>query len=480
MLKLTRKAKIVATLGPATSDLKMIERLMNAGADVFRLNFSHGDNNQKIELVNSIRAVSNKVGRQAGILADLQGPKIRTGLMSGDSMLLKRGQIVVITTADVLGTDGIIPTIYKSLPDDVKVGSKILLDDGLMELKVLAIDGCNVNCTVITGGILKNNKGINLPGVSVSAPSLTEKDLIDLHVALDCNVDYIALSFVRTAEDVNEIKRIIYQRGKNTPVIAKIEKPEALKNFKKILQSSDAIMVARGDLGVEVKAEKVPLYQKMLISACNEAGKPVITATQMLDSMVRNPRPTRAETSDVANALIDGSDAVMLSAETASGDYPVEAVEVMKKIALDVEGADFLQNKVSNNASTSSISLAVAAAACQTAASLSAKAIAVFTQSGSTAALISKFRPNIPIHAFTVTREIQSRLALYWGVNANRVDFIDKMDDAIKVVEKAFLVSGYKKGDIIIIIMGTPIEARGSTNLMKVHKLGTGCFFEIY
>ena len=480
MLKLTRKAKIVATLGPATSDLKMIERLMNAGADVFRLNFSHGDNNQKIELVNSIRAVSNKVGRQAGILADLQGPKIRTGLMSGDSMLLKRGQIVVITTADVLGTDGIIPTIYKSLPDDVKVGSKILLDDGLMELKVLAIDGCNVNCTVITGGILKNNKGINLPGVSVSAPSLTEKDLIDLHVALDCNVDYIALSFVRTAEDVNEIKRIIYQRGKNTPVIAKIEKPEALKNFKKVLQSSDAIMVARGDLGVEVKAEKVPLYQKMLISACNEAGKPVITATQMLDSMVRNPRPTRAETSDVANALIDGSDAVMLSAETASGDYPVEAVEVMKKIALDVEGADFLQSKVSNNASTSSISLAVAAAACQTAASLSAKAIAVFTQSGSTAALISKFRPNIPIHAFTVTREIQSRLALYWGVNANRVDFIDKMDDAIKVVEKAFLVSGYKKGDIIIIIMGTPIEARGSTNLMKVHKLGTGCFFEIY
>lgn len=480
MLKLTRKAKIVATLGPATSDLKMIERLMNAGADVFRLNFSHGDNNQKIELVNSIRAVSNKIGRQAGILADLQGPKIRTGLMSGDSMLLKRGQIVVITTADVLGTDGIIPTIYKSLPDDVKVGSKILLDDGLMELKVLAIDGCNVNCTVITGGILKNNKGINLPGVSVSAPSLTEKDLIDLHVALDCNVDYIALSFVRTAEDVNEIKRIIYQRGKSTPVIAKIEKPEALKNFKKILQSSDAIMVARGDLGVEVKAEKVPLYQKMLISACNEAGKPVITATQMLDSMVRNPRPTRAETSDVANALIDGSDAVMLSAETASGDYPVEAVEVMKKIALDVEGADFLQSKVSNNASTSSISLAVAAAACQTAASLSAKAIAVFTQSGSTAALISKFRPNIPIHAFTVTREIQSRLALYWGVNANRVDFIDKMDDAIKVVEKAFLVSGYKKGDIIIIIMGTPIEARGSTNLMKVHKLGTGCFFEIY
>src|SRR6185369_8443589 len=304
MTKSSRKTKIIATLGPASSSVEMITRLAHAGVDIFRLNFSHGDNDQKLELINIIRKVSEKVGKQVGILADLQGPKIRTGKMAGDAMPLTRGQEVVITTKDVLGKDGIVPTIYRALPKDVRPGSRILLDDGLLELKVLGVEGKEVHCQVVTGGVLKNNKGINLPGVHVSAPSLTDKDLIDLEFALEADVDFVALSFVRTAEDVEHLKRIIYLKGKNTPVVAKIEKPEALRNFKKILRATDAVMVARGDLGVEIAAEKVPIYQKKIINMCNDMGKPVITATQMLESMVHNPRPTRAETSDVANAIV--------------------------------------------------------------------------------------------------------------------------------------------------------------------------------
>ena len=340
MAKAISKTKIVATVGPVSSSPDMIQKLMRAGVDIFRLNFSHGENSQKLELINVIRAVSDKLGRQVGILGDLQGPKIRTGKMAGEGMLLTKGQEVVITTDDVLGSDGVIPTIYKSLPYDVRQGSRILLDDGLLELKVITADGERVRCRVVAGGLLKNNKGINLPGVNVSAPCLTNKDLIDLDFALEAGVDFVALSFVRTAEDILEIKRIISDKGKDTPVVAKIEKPEALRNFKKILEATDAVMVARGDLGVEIAPEKVPIFQKMIIQACNKAGKPVITATQMLDSMIRSPRPTRAETSDVANAIIDGTDAIMLSAETASGDFPVESVETMVRIAIDVRSCD--------------------------------------------------------------------------------------------------------------------------------------------
>jgi pyruvate kinase len=354
------------------------------------------------------------------------------------------------------------------------------LDDGLLELKVVAIEGQEVHCLVTAGGLLKNNKGINLPGARVSAPSLTDKDIEDLGVALEAGVDFVALSFVRTAEDVERLKRLIYLQGKETPVIAKIERPEALRNFKKILHAADGVMIARGDLGVEVPAEKVPLYQKKIIKSCNEVGKTVITATQMLDSMVRNPRPTRAETSDVANAIIDGTDAVMLSAETASGDYPVEAVETMNRIARDVEAAGYWRARESRIASTPSIAQAVAESACRAATSLTAKAIAVFTQSGSTAALISRFRPNLPILAFTRSREIQSRLSLSWGVIAIGIPVMEEMDQAVKTVEDILLTMGYRKGDIIVIIMGIPIEARGSTNLMNVHKLGAGQFYEIY
>lgn len=475
-----RKTKIVATLGPASSSPEMLERLVRAGVDLFRLNFSHGTQDDKACLIEAIRNISAKLGKQIGILADLQGPKIRTGKMAGDGMLLEKGREVVITTDDVAGKDGIIPTIYTELPRDVGPGAQILLDDGLLELKVLSVEGKRVRCLVVNGGLLKNNKGINLPGVRVSAPSLTEKDLADLDFCIGADVDYIALSFVRTPEDVEQIKRIIYAAGKDIPVVAKIEKPEALRNFKKILKVTDAVMVARGDLGVEMNAEKVPLIQKKIIKACNEAGKPVITATQMLESMIFNPRPTRAETSDVANAIIDGTDAVMLSGETAAGKYPVEAVETMVHIARDVETAGFGCKSDAAMSATPSIAQAVGEAACRAATSLKAKAIAVFTQSGSTAALISRFRPPIPIIAFTSSQRIQRKLALYWGVRTRSIQALESMEQQIAVAEEALLASGLRKGDIVVIIMGTQVEARGSTNLMKIHKLGTGNFFEIF
>ncbi len=479
MSRSIRKTKIVATVGPVSSSPEMIQRLMKAGVDIFRLNFSHGENSQKLELIGIIRQMSDKLGRQVGILGDLQGPKIRTGKMAGDGMLLTKGEEVVITTDDVLGRDGIIPTIYRSLPHDVHPGSRILLDDGLMELKVVALEGELVRCLVVAGGLLKNNKGINLPGVNVSAPCLTEKDLIDLDFALEAGVDFIALSFVRTAEDILEIKRIITAKGKDTPVVAKIEKPEALRNFKKILQVTDAVMVARGDLGVEIEPEKVPIYQKKIIMDCNRAGKPVITATQMLDSMIRNPRPTRAETSDVANAIIDGTDAIMLSAETASGDFPIESVETMVRIAKDVENADLHVANGHFNAVTTTAQ-AVAESSCRTAATIKAKAIAVFTRSGGTAALISAFRPSTPIIAFTASREIHRRLSIFWGVQCTEVGIMENTDQQIHEVEKKMLATGFLIGDQVVITMGIPIETRGSTNLMKVHKLGTHGYYEVF
>jgi pyruvate kinase len=456
----------------------MIKKLMKAGVDIFRLNFSHGENAQKLELIRIIRHVSGTLGRQAGILGDLQGPKIRTGKMAGEGMNLVKGQEVSITTDDMLGSDGVIPTIYKSLPHDVHPGSRILLDDGLLELKVIVNEGERVRCLVVAGGVLKNNKGINLPGVNVSAPCLTEKDLIDLDFALDAGVDFIALSFVRTAEDIIEIKRIIAAKGKDTPVIAKIEKPEALRNFKKILEVTDAVMVARGDLGVEIEPEKVPVYQKKIIQACNRAGKPVITATQMLDSMIRNPRPTRAETSDVANAIIDGTDAIMLSAETASGDFPIEAVETMVRIAKDVENAD-LHVVTGNVGAVTTTAQAVAESSCRTAATIKAKAIVVFTRSGSTAALMSAFRPSTPIIAFTASLEIHRRLTIFWGVHCTEIGIMEHTDQQIAEVEKKLLATGFRKGDLIVITMGI-LETRGSTNLMKVHTLGTYGYYEVF
>ena len=474
MQKNRRRTKIIATLGPSSAAPAMIEQLMAAGVDVFRLNFSHGANKDKAEIIATVRSISKRLGKAVAILADLQGPKIRTGRMENGAIQLIKGERLDITTDEVIGRAGLISTIYKPLPHDVKPGSRILMDDGLIELKVQSVTGNTVHCTVVEGGTLKDLKGINLPGVNVSSPSLTPKDRIDLEFCLEHGVDYLALSFVRKSSDVEELKQIIADRGLTIPVVAKIEKPEALRNFKAILQVVDGVMVARGDLGVEIEAERVPLIQKKIIQACNVAGKPVITATQMLESMISHPRPTRAETSDVANAILDGTDAVMLSGETASGQFPVAAVRTMVKVARDVEstGLVFPSSRPSGRRET--IAEAVAEAACHAAVSLRARALVVFTQSGSTAALISKFRPQLPIFAFTPFLEIERRLALVWGVKTFHVGSMSGTDQQIAAVEETLLAAGFKKGDVVVITMGVPIELRGSTNLIKVHKLGEG------
>ncbi len=480
MDKFVRKTKIIATLGPASSSQELIGRLMHAGVDLFRLNFSHGSHAEKRAAIKTIRQLGERQGRSVGVLADLQGPKIRTGRMAGGSLPLTKGDRLTITIDEVLGRQGLVSTSYQALPHDVKPGARILLDDGMMALKVLSVAARAVDCLVVEGGVLKDHKGINLPGVAVSAPSLTDKDLEDLEFCLEAGVDFIALSFVRRGSDVEELKKIILERGKQIPVIAKIEKPEALRNFKSVLKAADAIMVARGDLGVELRPERVPLIQKKIIRACNAVGKPVITATQMLESMIVHPRPTRAETSDVANAILDGTDAVMLSGETAAGAYPVEAVHTMAKVALDVERAGLWSVQQHRVLHSENVAGAVAEAACYAASILKARAIVVFTQSGSTAALIARFRPQLPIIAFTPFPEIQRRLSLYWGVKTWPVGSMEGTDQQIQAVEDTLLAAGFRKGDLVVITMGVPLAARGSTNLMKVHKLGTGKYYEIF
>jgi pyruvate kinase len=480
MIRSTRKTKIIATLGPASSSAAMIEQLMEAGVDLFRLNFSHGSNNDKNRIIKNVRQLAKRCDKAIGILADLQGPKIRTGRMENGALTLAKGEFLDITTDDILGRPGLISTIYRELPHDVAPGSRILMDDGMIELKVLEVKGNRVHCSVMEGGVLKDLKGINLPGVEVSTPSLTAKDRQDLEFCLGAGIDFIALSFVRKSDDVEDLKRIIFEHNQNIPIIAKIEKPEALRNFKSILKAADGIMVARGDLGVEINAERVPLIQKKIIRACNAAGKPVITATQMLESMINHSRPTRAETSDVANAILDGTDAVMLSVETASGLFPVEAVKAIVNVARDIERSERLHLPEVRGTHSNNIAEAVAEAACHAATTLKAKAIVVFTQSGSTAALIAKFRPNLPIIAFTPKREIRQKLALFWGVQTWLVGSLGATGQQIEVVEKTLLAEGFRKGDVVVITMGVPLEARGSTNLMRVHKLGTGVFYEIF
>jgi pyruvate kinase len=473
-----RRNKIVATVGPASSSKEMLLALMEAGADIFRLNFSHGQHADLTETVALIREISRNRKRAVAILGDLQGPKIRTGMMRDGVMTLTGGERVVITTADVLGENGVIPTIYKALPQDVSCGDRILLDDGLLELQVEKVSGDEVSCRVIVGGQLKNRKGMNLPGVAVSAPALTAKDLADLEFCIEQELDYLALSFVRTAAEVEQLKEILKERQASIKVIAKIEKPEAVEAFAEILEAADGIMVARGDLGVEINSEKVPLIQKNIIRQCNLAGKPVITATQMLESMVKNPRPTRAETSDVANAILDGTDAIMLSAETASGDYPCEAIQMMVRVAVDVERDPLLKEQffhpLSEQGGTRSLPEAIGQAACRVAENVGAVAILAFTQTGSTAALVAKYRPPMPVYAVTPTLAVRRRMALYAGVRSIRVDIEGDTEAQIRSVDAAVLEAGVlNKGDIVVITMGSPLSDPGTTNLLKIHQLGS-------
>jgi len=472
-----RRTKIVATIGPACESREALEALLLAGVNVFRLNFSHGDPEQKAEWIKHIREISKQHKRPVAILGDLQGPKIRTGLMRDGGQQLTAGQEVQITTDDIEGADGLIPTIYRSLPQDVIPGDQILLDDGQLELTVVRVADGRVYCRVIIGGLLKDRKGINLPGVKVSAPALTEKDLQDLQFCIAQEVDWVALSFVRTAAEVKRLKKLISQQDSSLKVVAKIEKPEAVDNFDEILAATDGVMVARGDLGVEIPSEKVPLIQKMIIRKSNAVGKPVITATQMLESMIGNPRPTRAETSDVANAILDGTDAVMLSGETAAGIYPQAAVKVMDRVARDVEGDPQLltrrQEQLFSFEEHSSLTEAIGQAACRVAESVGAAAILAFTQTGSTAALVAKYRPNLPILAVTPTTKVRRQMALYGGVRSLKVPIQGTTEEQIHSVETAVLDSGLlNQGDIVVITMGSPLSAPGTTNLLKVHRLG--------
>lgn len=462
-----KHTKIVTTIGPASDSTEIMQKLIEAGANIFRLNFSHGDHKYMNGLIARIKELSAQLKFPVAILADLQGPKIRVGTMQ-DNILLCAGEKLTITTQEVIGDATLIPTTYKALPSDVKIGNNILMDDGLISLMVESVTDETVCCTVVTGGILKSRKGINLPGVDVSADSLTPKDRKDLDFAIEHEVDYIALSFVRSAEDVNQLKEIIKSKGSDIPVIAKIEKPEAVEHFDSILAVTDGIMVARGDLGVEMRAEKVPMIQKMIIKACNLAGKPVITATQMLESMVNSPVPTRAETSDVANSILDGTDAVMLSAETASGSYPEQAVLTMTNIAIDIENTLTKPNRFITNKNVQGITEAIGQAASCVAQMTGAKAILAFTQTGSTAKLVAKYRPCMLVYASTPCEKVQRRLALYSGIYSLLTENTHGTESQIQLICRETLKADLlTKEDTVVVTMGSPSSSTGSTNLLK-------------
>jgi pyruvate kinase len=472
-LPTTRRAKIICTLGPASSSPAMIERMAAAGMDVARLNFSHGTHAEHARRIQLIRQASGKVQRPIGILADLQGPKIRTGaLAGGQPVRLHFGQKFTITTRHIEGTAEGVSTTFRPLPRSVRKGDQILLSDGEIALRVVSAKGRDVICQVENGGLLGEHKGINLPGVNLKIPSLTPKDREDLKFALAQGADYIALSFVRTPNDVRAARQAIARAGKNTPVIAKIEKPEALDNLDEILEVAQGVMVARGDLGVEMSPEKVPVAQKEIIAKARNALSPVITATQMLDSMQKNPRPTRAEASDVANAIFDGSDALMLSGETAAGSYPLESLEMMDRIIREAEASIAEPLKPARRADIR-IGETVAEAVCHAAEELRMKAIVVFTETGFSARLVSKYRPKAPIIAFSPRPETRRRLALFWGVMPRTMGQIKRSDQLARLTELRMREEKLvETGDVIGIIAGTPFGAHGTTNLMRLLRVG--------
>ncbi|MFP4249210.1 MAG: pyruvate kinase [Armatimonadota bacterium] len=471
--------KIVCTLGPATHSEQMIAALIEAGMDVARLNFSHGDHETHAQSFRMVRSIADETGCQIAILADLQGPKIRLGeLEDGGPVTLVTGDTLVIDTTQRGGVASRLSTTYPDLARDVAAGNRIMIQDGLVELKVLRTTDTELVCEVVHGGIVRQHAGMNLPDTHVSSPTMTEKDLRDLEFAIEQGADYIALSFVRSASDIREIKRRIADLGADTPVVAKIEKPEALEELSEIVAETDVVMVARGDLGVETSPGEVPVLQKRIIQECSRQRDPVITATQMLESMINSPRPTRAEASDVANAVLDATDAVMLSGETAIGDHPVGAVETMRTIASIAE-KELRSGDVSTSAPLVGMDFldfadAVSRAAANTAEILDAKVILAFTQSGSTARLASKCRPRMPIIAATPLPETARRCNLYWGVQPLLIEPVNQTDQMIQNVDQQLRDLGIcEKGDVIVITAGTPIGRRGTTNTMKVHVIGS-------
>jgi pyruvate kinase len=469
-----RKTKIVATIGPASAPPEMLHKLLLSGVDVVRLNFSHGDYDFYAGVIRSIRQWDRENSAHTAILADLQGPKLRIGEMANGAIELREGEELVITTDPMKGVPGRVSTTYTLFPKDVKKGEFVLLDDGKLRLEVVRTDGeRNVFTRVLNGGMLSANKGINLPNTKVSLPSITEKDRADLDYALEVDVDWIGLSFVRAAKDLADLKQIIYSKGKRTRVVAKIEKPEALDDIDAIIRECDALMVARGDLGVEIPAERVPLIQKDIILRCLQYHRPVIVATQMMESMITNISPTRAEVNDVANAVLDHADAVMLSAETSVGKYPLEAVRMMDRILTEMERSDEMFDVPEPASQASSKERAVTDAICNAAVditrSMAVKAIVTMTHSGYTAFKISSMRPRANIHAFTNNIAILTRLNLVWGVRAHYYDRDVSTDETIADI-KEYLVRDrhVKKGDLVVNLASMPVTEKGMSNMLKL------------
>ena len=473
-----RRAKIVCTVGPASQSPEMLEQLLASGMDVARLNFSHGSHEQHIATIETLRAASLKVRKAVGILGDLQGPKIRTGkLDKGSAELVEGAELQITTDESVVGNAQMVSTTYQHLPGDVNPGDRILLDDGLLELRVKATDKRSLVVTeVIHGGTLRNNKGINLPGVMLRAEALTPKDREDLLFGLKAGVDFVALSFVRQPSDLDQARQVMAQAGRQVPIIAKLEKPEALARLDAILEKTDGVMVARGDLGVEIPPEEVPAIQKDIIRRANQRGIPVIVATQMLNSMIDHPRPTRAEASDVANAVFDSADALMLSGETASGKYPLDSLKMMDRIILAAESASRASAPRKGYApppdAHATFPEVIAATACRAALDAGASLIAAFTLSGTTARLLSHFRPRVPVVAFSPNQEVRRRLALLWGVVPRVLEPIQDTEAMVRRVEEELISRGLAhRGEKVVIVFGAPVGQPGKINSLRLHTI---------
>ncbi|MGH3905618.1 MAG: pyruvate kinase [Pseudonocardiaceae bacterium] len=469
---MSRRAKIVCTMGPATSSPEKIRELVRAGMDVARLNFSHGTHADHAQVYTTIREVGDECGRAVGILADLQGPKIRLGRFAGGPVEWREGDIVRVTVEDVPGTHDRISTTYEGLAEDAREGDRLLIDDGKVALVVRKVEDYDVVCEVVEGGVVSDHKGLSLPGMNVSVPAMSEKDIADLEFALKLRVDIIALSFVRSPADIDRVHRTMDRiPGGRLPVIAKLEKPEAVDNLEAIVLAFDGVMVARGDLGVELPLEHVPLVQKRAIQIARENAKPVIVATQMLDSMIGSSRPTRAEASDVANAVLDGADAVMLSGETSVGRYPIESVETMSRIVQAVEAGSPHVPPLNHVPRTKRGVLSYAAR--DIGERLSATALVAFTQSGDTVRRLARLHTRLPLLAFTPEPPVRNQLALTWGTETFLVPKVESTDAMVQQVDHAMLSIGrYQPGDLVVIVAGSPPATVGSTNLVRVHRLG--------
>ena len=469
---MNRRAKIVCTLGPSTDGTERMRELVAAGMDVARLNFSHGSHAEHEARYHLVRDAAAEAERPVGILADLQGPKIRLGRFAEGKVMWNNGETVVITNEDIVGTHDRVSCTYKKLPEEVRAGDRLLIDDGKVAVEVTATDGVDITCLVTEGGPVSNNKGVSLPNVAVSVPAMSDKDAEDLRFALRLGVDFIALSFVRSPDDIKLVHEIMDEVGRRVPVIAKIEKPEAVARLEPIVNAFDALMVARGDLGVELPLEQVPLVQKRAVQLCREQAKPVIVATQMLESMIENSRPTRAEASDVANAVLDGADAVMLSGETSVGAWPIATVQTMARIIRSTEAGEIAVPRLGHDPKTRGG--AITQAASNIAKAVGARALVAFSQTGDTVRRLSRLHCELPLLAFTPDEAVRQQLTLSWGVESFLVDYVQHTDDMFRQVDHAMLGLGRGlPGDLVVVVAGTPAGTPGSTNTLRIHHLGS-------